>query len=171
MSNPFHNHLDVCEQCRENPFALCATGAQLLREAATGGERPSPMKLDAEIVNRIFLDCLLRDDEMEGDKPREGVPVKLVEGITMNVGMHEERLKAHAEEIAALVAELPAEFQEGWSFLNMCNDRHGNLWTGMHQTMQELVLLAVGVGKMKLCAPRALWPMLPGGVPYYQVTL
>jgi hypothetical protein len=55
------------------------------------------MKLDPEIVNRIFLDCLLRDDEMEGDKPREGVPVKLVEGITMNVGMHEERLKAHAE--------------------------------------------------------------------------
>jgi hypothetical protein len=69
------------------------------------------------------------------------------------------------------VAELPAEFLKGWSFLNVCYDRHGNLWAGMHRTMQELVLLAVSVGKMKLCAPRALWPMLPGGVPYYQVTL
>lgn len=32
----FHAHLDVCEQCREHPFALCPTGDTLLRQAATG---------------------------------------------------------------------------------------------------------------------------------------
>jgi len=32
----FHAHLDVCSQCRNHSFDLCQTGAQLLREAATG---------------------------------------------------------------------------------------------------------------------------------------
>lgn len=26
----FHNHLDKCKTCRENPFALCSTGQWLL---------------------------------------------------------------------------------------------------------------------------------------------
>jgi len=26
----FHAHLDVCTQCRNNPFGLCAVGAALL---------------------------------------------------------------------------------------------------------------------------------------------
>ena len=26
----FHAHLDICEQCRENPFDLCDEGAKLL---------------------------------------------------------------------------------------------------------------------------------------------
>jgi hypothetical protein len=26
----FHAHLDVCEQCREHPFALCPKGAAIL---------------------------------------------------------------------------------------------------------------------------------------------
>ncbi len=30
----FHDHLDVCRQCREHPFDLCPTGATLLRAAA-----------------------------------------------------------------------------------------------------------------------------------------
>jgi len=32
----FHAHLDICSQCRNNPFGLCSTGAKLLKEAATG---------------------------------------------------------------------------------------------------------------------------------------
>lgn len=28
--NAFHAHLDQCEQCRNNPFGLCETGAKLL---------------------------------------------------------------------------------------------------------------------------------------------
>lgn len=30
----FHAHLDVCKQCANNPFRLCATGDRLLVEAA-----------------------------------------------------------------------------------------------------------------------------------------
>lgn len=30
QSQAFHGHLDVCKQCRENPFGLCPVGARLL---------------------------------------------------------------------------------------------------------------------------------------------
>lgn len=29
----FHDHLDICEQCRNHCFDLCPIGARLLREA------------------------------------------------------------------------------------------------------------------------------------------
>jgi hypothetical protein len=31
----FNAHLDVCVRCRNHPFALCKTGAELLEKAAT----------------------------------------------------------------------------------------------------------------------------------------
>lgn len=30
----FHGHLDLCTQCRENPWQLCVVGAGLLKHAA-----------------------------------------------------------------------------------------------------------------------------------------
>jgi hypothetical protein len=33
--NVFHDHLDVCERCANNPFDLCPLGARLLAESAT----------------------------------------------------------------------------------------------------------------------------------------
>lgn len=30
----FHNHLDVCAQCRNNPFELCSEGDKRLKQAA-----------------------------------------------------------------------------------------------------------------------------------------
>lgn len=38
-ADAFHAHLDACERCRERPFDLCATGAQLL--VATAQALPS----------------------------------------------------------------------------------------------------------------------------------
>ncbi len=41
----FHAHLDVCEQCREHPFDMCAVGNRLLREAGDvimGKPKPKP---------------------------------------------------------------------------------------------------------------------------------
>lgn len=36
MVNIFHQHLDVCRQCRECPMQLCPEGAKLLKKAALG---------------------------------------------------------------------------------------------------------------------------------------
>lgn len=38
-ANVYHAHLDVCEQCREHPWKLCADGARLLSEAVTDSSR------------------------------------------------------------------------------------------------------------------------------------
>ena len=35
MSNKFHDHLDTCKQCRENPFGLCIVGEELLKAEVT----------------------------------------------------------------------------------------------------------------------------------------
>lgn len=33
-TNVYHDHLDVCKQCADQPFNLCPTGAKKLKEAA-----------------------------------------------------------------------------------------------------------------------------------------
>lgn len=38
----FHNHLDKCKQCEQNPHDLCAIGAQLLMATAGFGSRLKP---------------------------------------------------------------------------------------------------------------------------------
>ena len=35
-ANAFHDHLDKCQQCRDNPFRLCDTGATLIQSAPQG---------------------------------------------------------------------------------------------------------------------------------------
>ena len=100
-------------------------------------------------------------------------PHYVAEGITLSVGFHPERLDSHEKEIVALLDELPDVFKTstggGMSFLQACNDKHGNQWTGLHQRMEQLFLLGIGIGKVKLCLPRDMWAMLPGGMPYYTI--
>ena len=61
--NIFHKHLDVCKQCREQPFNLCKIGAGLIVEAALGDSdcsmcedktlKGNPMSL----LKRRFIVC------------------------------------------------------------------------------------------------------------------
>jgi hypothetical protein len=123
-------------------------------------------RLTADEVTRVFRDCLFRDDE-----PTE--PRIEVEGILNRFGFHPVRLESHRDEVAAMLAELPTEFQRsgggGWSFLNACMDRHGNQWTGLHRTMDCLFCLGMGLGLAQCQLPRDYWAVLPGGMPYYVV--
>jgi len=125
------------------------------------------MALTPQAVNTIFLDCLFRDEELTGDVPPPDAV--LVEGVVTKAGFHPGRLKQHEAEIGTLLDELPPEFKDGWSFLAMCQDKHGNLWTGVHRSVEELVLLGLAISKVKLLSPRGMWPIMPGGMPYYQV--
>ena len=123
--------------------------------------------LNPEKVNAIFLDCLFRDGE-------DTTNHVAVEGVVRNIGFHPERLESHRAEIETMLAELPDEFKEdgggGMSFLQACNDKHGNQWTGFHQRMEQLFQLGGGIGKVKSLVPREMWPSLPGGMPYYVIT-
>lgn len=122
--------------------------------------------LTADRVEEIFRACLFTDDEDMTEHVR-------VEGIVNPYGFHPGRLAGHAEEIGAMLGELPDSFKRdgggGMSFLNACEDRHGRQWTGLHQTMDRLFALGMGVGKVELLMPREMWAVLPGGMPYYVV--
>jgi hypothetical protein len=102
-------------------------------------------RLDPERVEGIFVDCLFREEELgpegeshEGRLPEDHVRV---DGIVNHFAFHPGRVAEHADEVAALLAELPDEFKKsaggGWSFLNACMDRHGQQWTGLHRTMEH----------------------------------
>lgn len=120
--------------------------------------------LNDQRVEKVFLDCLFK----EGEDTTNHVKA---EGVERIVGFHPERLDSHKEEISTMLDELPDEFKKsgggGMSFLNACNDKHGNQWTGLHLRMEQLFQL--GVGKVECLTPRAMWSMLPGRVPYYVV--
>ncbi len=124
--------------------------------------------INPERVNTIFMDCLFNDGEDTSNHVK-------AEGITQNVGFHPERLESHRAEIEEMLDELPDEFKEsgggGISFLNACNDKLGNQWTGLHQRMEQLLQLGIAIGKVKCLIPREMWSALPGGMPYYTVTV
>ena len=125
------------------------------------------MELTSENVERVFRECL--SNEKEGDN------VRLVEAVRANVkmAMRRDKLKFYQEEIQGMLLQLPRKFREtdggGWSFLNLCTREDGTQWTGSHATMEQLVCLGVGAGKMKYLLPRSMWNILPGGMPYLAV--
>ena len=124
------------------------------------------MILSAERVEQIFLDCLFTDDE-------DTTSHVVAEGIVTKIGFHPDRLQSHKDEIIAMLDELPDSFKKsgggGWSFLNACDDKHGRQWTGLHQTMEQLFQLGIGIGLVKSVMPRSMWSVLPGGMPYYVI--
>ena len=127
-------------------------------------------RLEAERVKEVFIACLFRDEAEAGFYELSRVTA---EGITMVAGFHPERLSEHLDEIRSMLNELPEKFREGsgggWSFLSACRDRHGRLWTGLHQRMEQLFLLGLATGMVRTVLPRDLWRSLPGGMPYYVI--
>lgn len=124
--------------------------------------------LTAAHVEKVVRECLFREEELvDGEPPEDMVRV---EGIVGDYGFHPGRLVEHADEITAMLLELPPEFMAsgggGMSFLNACMDKHGNLWTGLHRTMGFLFGLGMAIGKVSCPFPRDMWAVLPGGVPY-----
>lgn len=122
--------------------------------------------IDPERVNEIFFDCLFK----EGENTNKHIKA---EGILQSVGFHPERIESHKIEIETMLDELSDDFKEsgggGASFLLACNDRHNNQWTGLHERMEQLFQLGMGVGRVKCLMPREMWQLLPGGMPYYVV--
>lgn len=124
--------------------------------------------LTAEAVDLVMKDCLFKEEEVTGVKPPEGAVV--VEGIVSKYAFHPQRLEQNREKVKAMLDELPETFEGGWTFLNMCYDKHDNQWTGEHRVMEELMCLGLALGLMIYCLPdRKLWGVFHGSMPYVQV--
>jgi hypothetical protein len=131
--------------------------------------------LTSDNVMKTFFNSLYNDEEVARLKP-ETAPegAILIEGITIKVGFHPERLKNNKLAIRSMLSQLPPTFQHdkggGHSFLEACNTSNGILW-GDHRSMELLFILGMASNMVKLCAPREMWKSLPGGVPYYVINL
>jgi hypothetical protein len=125
------------------------------------------MNLTAKKVNEIFLECLFK----EGENTENHI---IGEGIMHKIGFNPERLKANETKIIEMLNDLPDSFKKdgggGMSFLNMCQDKENNQWTGLHQTMDELVCLGKAIGKLSFLLPKEMWSVLPGGMPYILIS-
>lgn len=122
--------------------------------------------IDPDRVAAIFMECLY-------DPQKDTADMVKAEGIVCTVGFAQSRLDEHRDEITTMLKNLPLQFQEqgggGWSFLNACNDKNGEQWTGLHQRMEQLFQLGLAINMVvepMQALPRAV---LPGGVPYYVV--
>lgn len=120
--------------------------------------------IDPGRVNDLFKDCLFSSEEIINNIPIYE-PI-YAEGITMTVGFNSIKIEKNKEEIISIIDNLHPTFKEGWTFLNLCMDKKENIWTGNHSTMQELLCLGIAIDKIEILAPREMWDILPGGVPY-----
>ncbi len=120
------------------------------------------MKLTAENVNKIFVNCLFN----EGEDTTNHVPAH---GVMLKTGFHPQRLKDSEADIGAMLDCLSNDFKTGggggMSFLNMCVDKDGVHW-GEHKNMDELLTLGLATKKIQYLMPREEWQNLPGNMPY-----
>lgn len=125
----------------------------------TDNNSQTEFRLDPQQVEETFWACEGGDIEAEA----------IIDRATFDKA----KLDEHKELITAMLLELPIEFRAsgggGWSFLNACDDRHGNQWTGLHRTMAMLFALGQAIGMVESLLPREVWNKLPGGMPYYIV--
>jgi hypothetical protein len=136
-------------------------------DKAMSGYRDSP--LNPIHVEEVFNACLAHGDVDH--------PTITAVGILHKANFATKRLDERKGEIAGMLAQLPTEFKSvsnggkgGWSFLNACQDCDGHQWTGLHLTMEQLVLLGLATGQVKYCfSDREIWAALPGGMPYFMV--
>lgn len=125
------------------------------------------MELTSKNVHIILIDCFFESKEDVTD------PV-MVEGVMRNLGLNRARLISHKKEILSMLKELPENFQKdiggGWSFLNACVRKDGVQWGGQ-ESVDELLCLGLGINAIEYCLPRDVWNVLPGGMPYFSITL
>ena len=129
--------------------------------------------IDIKEVREIFESMMFTNEEVTDlGEERCGEIAKIVQGVCCQVGFHPDRIESNRDRITELLSELPSEFKEsgggGWSFLNACTDKDGNLW-GQQRDVDMLICIGLAIRKVEYNLPQELWCALPGGVPYFVV--
>jgi len=125
-------------------------------------------ELPAYLVHDLICRVLFEPGELvDGRPPANAIAV---EGIMTGFYFHPGRLEEARPKVEAIIRDVVREeFLKGkgggYSFLELCVDRHGGQWAE-HPTMEALLVLAMGLGLGGYCLPRTYWTSLPGGMPY-----
>jgi hypothetical protein len=128
-----------------------------------------PDQIPDEIRDTLYA-CLERDDLDLAGARAIAPHLHFGEGIQVRVMAFEiEKLEQHRTEVEAMLHELRPSFwtEDGDSFLNACVNKDGRHW-GEHPNIEELMLLGTALGLVQCMAPRVLWFLLPGAMPYYK---
>jgi hypothetical protein len=126
--------------------------------------------IDPSRVKVIFSDCIWESEGLiDPDKNIE------VAGILHTFGFNKDKVEEHREEITKCLDQLPDEFKKsgggGWTFLNACNTKDGEQWTGLHLVMEQLFCLGMAIDLVKYTLPREMWSIFPGSMPYMIIDL
>ncbi|MCK5009904.1 MAG: hypothetical protein KAS98_05420 [Deltaproteobacteria bacterium] len=131
--------------------------------------------IDPQEVEEVLRSCLYKEKEIEGadNVPADAV---IVEGINSKFGFHPGRLEKQRTKVTEWLKALPHQFRkgvggDGWSFLNACKQENGVQWAGLHENMEQLFCLGMGLRLVECQTPREMWSSLPGGMPYYVINV
>ena len=99
---------------------------------------------------------------------------KLRYGVIGIGNMGTAHIKLYSEgKIKEMVLQLPESFHKGkdggHSFLNMCENKDGDLWTGFQTEQEKLALLGMATHVLMPLLPIEESHVLPGGMPYFRV--
>jgi|SRR5665213_270268 len=127
--------------------------------------------LNGARLDRVMAWSMYRESELsEGKVPDDAVQVG---GLVSKFAFHPDRIKEATTEVNEMLSQLPKEFHEktggGWSFLNGCMDKFGDIWTDYQSDVEKLVVLGLATNQVSYLLPRDMWNILPGGVPYFMV--
>lgn len=122
------------------------------------------MKLTAKNVEKVFLDCFLKEGYTDETKV---IPVNSVTG---NFGFDPDKIEKYSEDIHDMISQLHPNFDEknqGYTFMNLPFKGENNEQWGEQRNGDQLMALGLASGWMKLTLEdKLMWEILPGGVPY-----
>ncbi len=124
------------------------------------------MQLTAANVEKVFLDCFLKEGYTDETKV---IPVNSVTG---NFGFDPDKIEKYSEDIHDMIGQLSSNFDEknqGYSFIYLpFKGEAPEQWQwGEQRNGDQLMALGLASGWMKLTLEdKKLWVALPGGVPY-----
>lgn len=122
------------------------------------------MQLTAANVEKVFLDCFLKEGYTDETKV---IPVNSVTG---NFGFDPDKIEKYSEDIHDMISQLHPNFDEknqGYTFMNLPFKGENDEQWGEQRNGDQLMALGLASGWMKLTLEdRLMWAALPGGVPY-----
>lgn len=122
------------------------------------------MTLTAKNVEKVFLDCFLKEGYTDEIKV---IPVNSVTG---NFGFDPDKIEKYSEDIHDMISQLHPNFDEknqGYTFMNLPFKGENNEQWGEQRNGDQLMALGLASGWMKLTLEdKLMWKVLPGGVPY-----